>query len=212
MSLATFLREYKLVIVGGGGVGKSALTIRFVQNSFDPDEYNPTIEDFFRKQCVIDDEVALLEILDTAGQEEYRAMREQYMIHGEGFLIVYAINDRNSFEEVPAFYEQILRVKDVDVFPAVIIVATKCDMEFERQVPANDGRILAHRLGCTFIETSAKDRINVEDAFTNLIREIRKANRERQMASGRRGDGKREMDGPENYDDEGAGCCKCVVL
>jgi small GTP-binding protein len=70
MSRAQFLREYKLVVVGGGGVGKSALTIQFIQSHF-VDEYDPTIEDSYRKQCVIDDEVALLDVLDTAGQEEY---------------------------------------------------------------------------------------------------------------------------------------------
>lgn len=69
-------QEYKLVVVGGGGVGKSALTIQFIQGQF-VDEYDPTIEDSYRKQVVIDNQVALLDVLDTAGQEEYSAMREQ---------------------------------------------------------------------------------------------------------------------------------------
>jgi len=87
---AQFLRQYKLVVVGGGGVGKSALTIQFIQGHF-VDDYDPTIEDSYRKQCVIDDEVALLDILDTAGQEEYHAMREQYMRTGEGFFCLYIL-------------------------------------------------------------------------------------------------------------------------
>ena len=57
---STQLREYKLVVVGGGGVGKSALTIQFIQSHF-VEEYDPTIEDSYRKQCVIDDEVAVLD-------------------------------------------------------------------------------------------------------------------------------------------------------
>lgn len=81
MSRAQILREYKIVVVGGGGVGKSALTIQFIQSQF-VDEYDPTIEDSYRKQCVIDGETALLDVLDTAGQEEYSAMREQYMRTG----------------------------------------------------------------------------------------------------------------------------------
>jgi GTPase KRas protein len=59
-----FLREYKLVVVGGGGVGKSCLTIQLIQSHF-VDEYDPTIEDSYRKQCVIDEEVALLDVLDN---------------------------------------------------------------------------------------------------------------------------------------------------
>ncbi len=89
--------------------------------------------DSYRKQCLIDDEVALLDVLDTAGQEEYSAMREQYMRAGEGFLLVYSITSRQTFEEIVTFQQQILRVKDRDYFP-MIVVGNKCDLEGERQV------------------------------------------------------------------------------
>ncbi|WFD06416.1 RAS1 protein [Malassezia vespertilionis] len=174
-SMSKFLREYKLVAVGGGGVGKSALTIQFIQNHF-VDEYDPTIEDSYRKQCVIDEEVALLDVLDTAGQEEYSAMREQYMRTGEGFLLVYSITSRNSFEEVATFFRQVLRVKDKDYVP-VVIVANKCDLETERQVSTSEGYELAKHFGCPFVETSAKQRVNVDEAFNDLVREIRLYNK-----------------------------------
>jgi len=179
MSNAQFLREYKIVIVGGGGVGKSALTIQFIQSQF-VDEYDPTIEDSYRKQCVIDDEVALLDVLDTAGQEEYRAMREQYMRSGEGFLLVYSITSRNSFEEIATFHEQILRVKDKNYFP-IIVVANKSDLEKERQVSEQEGQEFAKQSNCRFIETSAKLRTNVDEVFYNLVREIRRYNKELQL-------------------------------
>ena len=82
---------------------------------------------------MIDDEVALLDVLDTAGQEEYSAMREQYMRTGEGFLLVYSITSRQSFEEIQVFQQQILRVKDRDYFP-IIIVGNKCDLDGDREV------------------------------------------------------------------------------
>jgi len=173
--MTEFMKEYKLVVVGDGGVGKSALTIQFIQSHF-VDEYDPTIEDSYRKQVVVDDEVALLDVLDTAGQEEYGAMREQYMRAGEGFLLVYAINSRTSFEELSALHQQILRVKDADNFP-VVIVANKCDLEYERQVGSHEGRELARHFGAQFVESSAKQRINVDEAFTALVREIRKFQR-----------------------------------
>ncbi|KAJ3732173.1 ras protein, partial [Lentinula guzmanii] len=210
-----FLREYKLVVVGGG-VGKSALTIQFIQSHF-VDEYDPTIEDSYRKQCVIDDEVALLDVLDTAGQEEYGAMREQYMRTGEGFLLVYSITSRNSFEEISTFHQQILRVKDQDTFP-VVVVANKCDLEYERQVGMNEGRDLARHFNCKFIETSAKVRINVDQAFTDLVREIRKYNKEQQtsgrmMSSGGGGGPPGTYAGKDSNDDGAGGCCGgCVVL
>jgi GTPase KRas protein len=166
------MTEYKLVIVGGGGVGKSALTIQLIQNHF-IDEYDPTIEDSYRKQVTIDDETCLLDILDTAGQEEYSAMRDQYMRTGQGFLCTFAITSRSSFDEITSFREQILRVKDEDQVPMVLI-GNKCDLEQERQVTTVEGQDLAKSFGCPFYETSAKARINVEDAFYQLVREIRK--------------------------------------
>jgi GTPase KRas protein len=91
------------------------------------------IADSYRKQCIVDDEVALLDVLDTAGQEEYSAMREQYMRTGEGFLLVYSITSRESFEEIRTFQQQILRVKDKDVFP-MVVVGNKLDLAHERKV------------------------------------------------------------------------------
>ncbi|KAI8381021.1 ras-like protein 1 [Radiomyces spectabilis] len=173
------VREYKLVMVGGGGVGKSALTIQFIQSHF-VDEYDPTIEDSYRKQCTIDSETALLDVLDTAGQEEYSAMREQYMRNGEGFILVYSITSRMSFDEISTFYQQICRVKDRDSFPNVL-VANKCDLESERQVSTQEGHELAKRFGSRFIETSAKQRINVDEAFYEVVRDIRRFNKEQEM-------------------------------
>ena len=166
------LTEYKLVVVGGGGVGKSALTIQFIQSHF-VEEYDPTIEDSYRKQCVIDDEVAVLDILDTAGQEEFSAMREQYMHTGEGFLLVYSIIDRNSFDEIIKFHRQILRVKDKSEFP-MVLVANKADLESDRVVSYHEGEELSRTLKIGYVEASAKHRIHVDKAFHDLVRAIRK--------------------------------------
>ncbi|KAF3929638.1 hypothetical protein ABW20_dc0107093 [Dactylellina cionopaga] len=201
-----FLREYKLVVVGGGGVGKSCLTIQLIQSHF-VDEYDPTIEDSYRKQCVIDDEVALLDVLDTAGQEEYSAMREQYMRTGEGFLLIYSITSRTSFEEITQFQQQILRVKDKDYFP-LVVVGNKCDLETDRQVSTQEGRSLADSFGCPFQESSAKSRINVDESFYELVREIRRYNKNPDDPKGTKekgGDSGGAADGPS----EG---CKCVLL
>jgi small GTP-binding protein len=110
----------KIVILGEGGVGKSALVIQFTQNHFVRD-YDPTIENSYRKQITIDDEVCMLDILDTAGQEEYSVMRDQYIRTGGGFLIVYSIANRDTFEAMEDFRDQILRVKDSSSYPMVLL-------------------------------------------------------------------------------------------
>uniref|UniRef100_A0A8C5CBW6 HRas proto-oncogene, GTPase n=1 Tax=Gadus morhua TaxID=8049 RepID=A0A8C5CBW6_GADMO len=149
------MTEYKLVVVGAGGVGKSALTIQLIQNHF-VDEYDPTIEDSYRKQVVIDGETCLLDILDTAGQEEYSAMRDQYMRTGEGFLCVFAINNTKSFEDIHQYREQIKRVKDSDDVP-MVLVGNKCDLP-ARTVDTRQAQELARSYGIPYIETSAKTR------------------------------------------------------
>jgi len=169
------MTEYKLVIVGGGGVGKSALTIQLIQNHF-IDEYDPTIEDSYRKQVNVDGDTALLDILDTAGQEEYSAMRDQYMRTGQGFLLVYAITSRSSFEELLGFKEQILRVKEDCLQIPMVIVANKSDLEPERQVSAHEGSELARSFNnAPFFEASAKTRVHVEESFYELVRQIKKS-------------------------------------
>ncbi|KAI8500164.1 PREDICTED: GTPase HRas [Branchiostoma belcheri] len=177
------MTEYKLVVVGAGGVGKSALTIQLIQNHF-VDEYDPTIEDSYRKQVVIDGETCLLDILDTAGQEEYSAMRDQYMRTGEGFLCVFALNNTKSFEDISMYREQIKRVKDSEQVP-MVLVGNKADLP-QRVVDNKQAQDMAKSYSIPYVETSAKTRLGVEDAFYTLVREIRmdKANRQ---ASGKDG-------------------------
>ncbi|KAJ3201607.1 Ras GTPase ras2 [Entophlyctis luteolus] len=177
--------QHRIVVLGDGGT------------------YDPTIEDSYSKQVVIDDIPCNLEVLDTAGQEEYTALRDQWIRDGQGFLIVYSITSRETFFRVERFREQILRVKDADevTYPTaghgtpsasgansaaavaaaaslltvpMILVGNKCDRQAEREVSREEGAALALRLQCDFIETSAKTRLNVERAFYNVVRALRR--------------------------------------
>ncbi|KAF3861135.1 hypothetical protein F7725_001390 [Dissostichus mawsoni] len=156
------MREYKLVVLGSGGVGKSALTVQFVQGIF-VEKYDPTIEDSYRKQVEVDGQQCMLEILDTAGTEQFTAMRDLYMKNGQGFALVYSITAQSTFNDLQDLREQILRVKDTEDVP-MILVGNKCDLEDERVVGKEQGQNLARQWSnCAFLETSAKSKINVNE-------------------------------------------------
>ncbi|KAA0712057.1 Ras-related protein M-Ras [Triplophysa tibetana] len=198
------LPTYKLVVVGDGGVGKSALTIQFFQKIFVPD-YDPTIEDSYLKHTEIDGEWAILDVLDTAGQEEFSAMREQYMRTGDGFLIVFSVTDKASFEHVDRFHQLILRVKDRESFP-MVLVANKVDLVHLRKITNEQGREMASKHSITYIETSAKDPpMNVDKAFHELVRVIRQQIPERGLKKKRKA--KWRADRPS-----GSQRLNCVVL
>lgn len=166
------LKSYKLVVVGEGGVGKSALTIQFFQKQFVVD-YDPTIEDQYIQHCEVDGEWCVLDVLDTAGQEEFCAMREAYMRCGRGFLILFSVTDPKSFAQVPNFYNQILRVKNREEYP-MLLIGNKVDLVHQRKVSEEEGRELAKRLGISYMETSAKDPpFNVDAAFHQMVRILR---------------------------------------
>mmetsp|Transcript_15252 Transcript_15252/g.22827 ORF Transcript_15252/g.22827 Transcript_15252/m.22827 type:complete len:145 (+) Transcript_15252:47-481(+) len=140
---------YRVVVLGEGGVGKSCVTIQFTQNHF-VREYDPTIENSYRKQITLGDEAFMLDILDTAGQEEYSVMRDQYINSGDGFLVVYSITNEETFEAVPDLREKILQVKDEDdAFPTVLI-GNKCDLEKQREVSTQTAQELAEKWDIPF--------------------------------------------------------------
>src|ERR1700760_5198765 len=135
----------------------------------------------------------MLEVLDTAGQEEYTALRDQWIRDGEGFVLVYSISSRPSFNRIGAFFKQIQRVKESSqsspTYPGsplsassmgangpapVMLVGNKCDRHTEREVSTQKGYSLAKELGCDFVEASAKNCINVEKAFFDVVRQLRR--------------------------------------
>jgi len=159
------MTEAKIVVVGEGGIGKSACTIRYIQDYF-VIEYDPTIEDSYRKQTVINGEPYILDILDTAGEEDPNPMLPGYARMGKGFIIGYSITSRLSFDRVSEFYNLIKNEKTGE-FP-VIIFGNKCDLDIERQVSTEEGQELAELLNCGFYETSAKEKINIVELFHDI--------------------------------------------
>jgi len=162
---------HKVIMVGSGGVGKSALTLQFMYDEF-VEDYEPTKADSYRKKVVLDGEEVQIDILDTAGQEDYAAIRDNYFRSGEGFLCVFSITEDDSFQSTQEFRDQILRVKNDNNIP-FILVGNKADLTNNRKVQQATANNRAAQWQVPYVETSAKTRENVDKVFYDLMREIR---------------------------------------
>ena len=146
------MSSYKIVVLGSGSVGKSALTVRLVSNHFLA-VYDPTVEESYRTQTTIDNEPAVLEIIDTAGQEEYNAIKEAHVVKGQGFLLVFSLTSRQSFDDLEAIHDTIYRLKEKDPEKddvPMVIAGNKCDLEADRCVALTEGEDLAKSWRCIF--------------------------------------------------------------
>ncbi|KAG0003008.1 Ras GTPase, partial [Entomortierella chlamydospora] len=150
------------------------------------------------KQCVIDENEVFLNIQRSDSGEDYIRLNEVLYSYGEGFIFVYSITSRDSFDMIEYLYQNVLRAKG-NVPICAVLVATKSDLQEERQVSTREGRELAERLHCQFIEASSETAVNVEESFYTLVREIR-SNKE----------GQSKNDNPADKSDVSG--CHCLVL
>ena len=160
----------KITVLGKGVVGKSSLTYRFI-NYNAPQEHDPTIEDRYKSSLKIDGKDYEVEILDTAGEEDYQNVMDMWISFGEGFLLVFAINDPESFELLKGKHDRVLKGKHGAKCP-ILLVGNKQDLENERKVQHADAKALAESWGIEYIETSAKTNFNCKEAFEKLAQKI----------------------------------------
>ncbi|KAL9651321.1 hypothetical protein ABK040_001273 [Willaertia magna] len=175
--------NFKLAVCGSGGVGKSCITIQYVKNQF-VESWDPTIEDSYQKTITVDGHTVQLDILDTAGQEEYKGLRDEYMRTADAFLLVFDITRSLSFDSLTEFYKQICRSKDCDN-PCVALVGNKCDLPPEdRQVTMEHIREAENKWKTRYVECSAKTKTNIDDAFLLVVKDVlnKKIQKEQQKA------------------------------
>jgi len=166
--------KIKIVLMGPGGVGKSALTLQMIQSRF-VEGHDPTIEDSYQKYINVDQLPCRLDVLDTAGQEEFISMQKSYLQQGEGFILVYSVTDRDSFEAIDNFYENARNAKGDNLI--LVLVGNKCDLSDEmREVSYPDLEAKAQKWDIAkglYFEASAKTRYNLEEIFYQAIRRVR---------------------------------------
>ena len=199
-------QKITITICGDGGCGKSSITLRLVRSQW-TSEYDPTIEDSYSLTRRIDGQTYHLSLTDTAGQEEYRGMWASSNLKSDAFLLVYDITVRESLDALGEFcdlidIEQEMRADAWEnansspskkkarggvgrdntslppVKPVKIVAGNKCDLQESRQVPAQMGLRWAKERGCGFMETSARNTVNIEETFALIVRRVVQARRE----------------------------------
>ncbi len=146
----------KISIFGKSNVGKTSLTYSFI-NYNSPKVHDSTIEDKYKTVIEIDSNICEIDILDTAGNDNYQNLLDSWISYADGFMLVFAINDRDSLMRLNNFRERILKVKHKDV--NIILVGNKCDMENERVISEIECKEIAKLWGAKYIETSSEVRL-----------------------------------------------------
>eukprot|EP00041_Stephanoeca_diplocostata_P009907 m.156643 g.156643 ORF g.156643 m.156643 type:complete len:182 (-) comp17944_c0_seq3:499-1044(-) len=168
------MKEYNICLLGSGSVGKSALAIQFVDNRF-VESYDPTVEDCYRKECSVGGLPVMLGIIDTAGTEQFTSMVEMYIRNCQGFVLVYDVTKKTSFDGLDAIKDMVWATKKVTnkkSAPPMIVVANKTDQKDNREVLVGQALQKTKGWGASFIETSAKDRVNIDELFDNILNQL----------------------------------------
>eukprot|EP01127_Copromyxa_protea_P001894 TRINITY_DN1179_c2_g2_i1.p1 TRINITY_DN1179_c2_g2~~TRINITY_DN1179_c2_g2_i1.p1 ORF type:complete len:354 (-),score=42.41 TRINITY_DN1179_c2_g2_i1:235-1296(-) len=156
----------KVALLGMGGAGKTAFIKRWISDIY-TEEYDPTVEDTYLKEVVIDDVAITFQVWDTSGVEEFSALRDQCIRSCDCFILVYAITHQTTFNDLRNILARIHRIKNTTHVP-MVLVGCRCDNK-DRQVRTEEGLEFAKSLNIPFFETSARNNENVDLSITQLI-------------------------------------------
>lgn len=160
--------EVRLVFLGAAGVGKTALIQRFLKDTFEP-KHRRTVEELHRKVYEVGGVKVTIDIMDTSGSYSFPAMRKLSIQNSDAFALVYAVDDPSSLEAVKSLREEILEVKE-DKYTPIVVIGNKIDNE--RQVSSEDVLSTVELdWNHSFLESSAKDNVNVLEAFRQLLQQ-----------------------------------------
>lgn len=161
--MTSYAYLFKYIIIGDTGVGKSCLLLQFTDRRFTPIHDLTIGVEFGARIITVEDKQLKLQIWDTAGQESFRSITRSYYRGAAGALLVYDITRKETFEHILSWLQDARAHSNSDM--SIILVGNKADLEHRREVPRESGEAFAKEHGLLFLETSAKNNLNVEEAF-----------------------------------------------
>mmetsp|Transcript_19825 Transcript_19825/g.22133 ORF Transcript_19825/g.22133 Transcript_19825/m.22133 type:complete len:205 (+) Transcript_19825:2-616(+) len=196
---------FKILLIGNSGVGKSSLLLRFSDDTF-TGNFMPTIGvDFKIRTLEVDGKTIKLQIWDTAGQERFKTITSSYYKGAHGIIVVYDVTDKDSYKNIDTWMSEIEKHASDNV--SRILCGNKSDLEDSRQVSTDEGKELADTYNIRFIESSAKDNANVEEAFTLMTKEIKSRVVHTEAKKPTQTTGKRLSTQTKNVKKKKDGCC-----
>lgn len=172
---------FKLLLIGNSGVGKSCLLLRFSDDTYTNDYISTIGVDFKIKTIELDGKTVKLQIWDTAGQERFRTITSSYYRGSHGIIIVYDVTDQDSFDSVKMWLQEIDRYATSTVLK--LLVGNKCDLNDKRVVDYDTAKEFAEANQMPFLETSALDSTNVEEAFLTMARQIKESMAQQKLSN-----------------------------
>ncbi|CAH2034200.1 unnamed protein product [Thlaspi arvense] len=161
---------FKVVLTGDSGVGKSNLLSRFTRNDFSHDSRATIGVEFATRSIQCDDKIVKAQIWDTAGQERYRAITSAYYRGAVGALLVYDVTRHVTFENVERWLKELRDHTDANI--VIMLVGNKADLRHLRAISTEEAKAFAERENTFFMETSALEAVNVDNAFTEVLTQI----------------------------------------
>jgi len=165
-------QDFKVVTLGEGRVGKTSLTLKYVENRFDDGQESTINANFLTKSISVGGKTGTFNIWDTAGQEKFRALARIYYRSATGAIIVYDITDRSSFERVVTWVKELKKMAEPGI--AIVIAGNKSDLAAERRITEEEATRYADSEGAKHFSTSAKTGQGVKELFDELARQVMK--------------------------------------
>ena len=162
--------NYKIVVVGASGVGKTSIVQRLVDGTYSEEGQSTVGVEFKTYTVTTDSETAKFSIWDTAGQERFRSVSKAYFRGASGAVLCYSIDNQSSFAELDSWLNDLQSLAAPNA--AILMIGNKADLANERQVTQEEAKDFAQRHGLEYLETSAKDGKNVSEAFVRLAKTL----------------------------------------
>ena len=198
-------RPLKILIIGDSNVGKTSILLQYTSNFFQETHIATIGVEFKLKEIMLDNIEYKLNIWDTAGQERFKAITKSFFKAADGIVFVYDVTNKPSFVNIKNW------IKDAESKAndfKIIIVGNKIDLNDSREVSFEEGKNLAKKKNCPFFESSAKDKINIDEIFITLLEEILKAQKNLKEEKINEGENKIILEKDDNSKTKSKKCCK----